>query len=292
MEVCVINKQKFLVELSRLLGFMSAWDRETELDKYKAMFDESENEDEVIASLGSPTQLAISIAREYVPSPRPEPEDTEDEPAPEPEAVVEFIPEPEENGPETASFPAPESVPEPTFEADGEEFKPEETDPVFDTDAALEPNMLSALENSGKSESLQVEPEDAVPAEYMEMEEESPAPSRRKARPVALVFYIIASVIIGLPIALILILIGVPFLLLGGGVIVGAIYAAAHIIPALSMFSDVFLVAGTGLGIAGIGLLIAWFGFWVSIELGCAWIGGVIFRLGGKLCFKKEAPEA
>ena len=60
-------------------------------------------------------------------------------------------------------------------------------------------------------------------------------------------------------------------------------------ITELSMFSDISLVAGTGLVICGVGLLIAWFGLWVSVELGSLWINSVVVRLGRAVCFEKGA---
>ena len=60
-----------MAELSKLLGFMSAWDRRDALAKYDAMFDEAADEAELIDTLGSPTKLAIGLALNYVPSPPP-----------------------------------------------------------------------------------------------------------------------------------------------------------------------------------------------------------------------------
>ena len=76
MEVSSINRQKFIAELSKLLGFMSSWDREATLEKYNAMFDAADSEAEVLVTLGSPTKLAIAIANEYVPTPAPVREET------------------------------------------------------------------------------------------------------------------------------------------------------------------------------------------------------------------------
>ena len=78
-------------------------------------------------------------------------------------------------------------------------------------------------------------------------------------------------------------------LLFGGGIVALAVYAAVNIITELSMFSDISLVAGTGLVICGVGLLIAWLGLWISVELGSLWINSVVLRLGRAMCFEKEA---
>lgn len=114
----------------------------------------------------------------------------------------------------------------------------------------------------------------------------------RQVRPVVLAFYIPVALVIGLPIAVVLIALGVPFLLAGGAIGALAVWGVLQIIAALTMVSDVLMVIGAGLALLGLGLFLAWFGLWLSIELGCAWLGGVVFRLGGKLCWKKEVPEA
>ena len=81
MEVSSINRQKFLAELNKLLGFMSSWDREATIEKYNAMFDAAESEAEVLVMLGNPTRLAITLANEYVPTPAPTAKPAEQKPA-------------------------------------------------------------------------------------------------------------------------------------------------------------------------------------------------------------------
>lgn len=319
-----MNKQKFLAELSRLLGFMSSWDRADTIQKYSAIFDASDSEAEVIAELGSPTKLAISIARDYVPTARPERTDqavcTDAEDAV-PEEQVHQPMEQEgekaaqaENGQDAqenaaaediaaAEMPSPsddlptdEEASESARSASGDALKNESA--VFSKDTDIAPEMLSALESAieraekadvlsgGDAEESASEPELSAdePCENVA----GKSSDGRKARPAVLILYVLLSVAIGLPIAVVLIAIGVPFALLGGGAAAGTVYGFIHMIPALTMFSDVLLVIGAGLVLIGAGLLVAWFGLWLSIKLGCAWIGGVIFRLGDRLCFKRE----
>lgn len=251
-----MNKYKFVAELERLLSFMSSWDRQAAIEKYTAMFDEAEDVDVLIAKLGSPTKLAISLAREYVPTEPPRAE----EPSP-----VEEVPAPEEAAPGEEA-------------ASGE--TQEETAPAGEDSPAENPVVISFEE-----------PEEVpvpVPAAEEEPEAGEPAVPGRKARPVALVFYTLVSLVIGLPIAVLLIALGVPVLAGGVGVIAAAVWAAAEVIGFLTMISDILLVAGVAAVAAAIGLLLAWLGLWISLELGYIWIGRVIFGLGGKLCFKKE----
>ena len=58
-----INKQKFLVELGRLLTFMSEEDRQEALMLYEKMFDDSDDEQALLQALVSPTRQAVNIAR-------------------------------------------------------------------------------------------------------------------------------------------------------------------------------------------------------------------------------------
>lgn len=474
-----MNRQKFLAELSKLLGFMSSWDREAEMNKYTAMLDAAEDEAALIESLGTPTQIAISIALGYKPSPRPGTQPPEPEPAPEPEpppppkkkrgedeivtdvefdygmelallmgepvaAAVEsafkgeYLPDPdlsldeilrevrgdggtggelsedgepdaetgaeaEPAGPEAeASEPAaetvagpgdaaaePEAAPEeeaqpeqtpseagaeaggpeaeaapgaessaaeqavagtepetagdePGAEPDGDEAAPEseqeaaggaeadtpaepeedaagdateetpEGGPVFDAATAPLPETVKSAGNgdaeaeppAGDADAPEPEakhPPHLVfdPANFAPLPEDKAADDGEAAetggterparRPVGIAVYVLFSLVIGIPVTLLLVLTGVPVLLLGLGIIAGTVYAAVHIIAALSMVSDILLIAGAGLAIGGVGLLVAWLGLWLSIELGSLWINAVMIKLGRALCFKREA---
>ena len=65
LEVTVINKQKFLTELGRLLTFMSEEDRLEALTLYEKMFDDTDDEQALLQALLSPTRQAVIIARAY-----------------------------------------------------------------------------------------------------------------------------------------------------------------------------------------------------------------------------------
>ena len=62
-----------MAELTRLLGFMSSWDRQAVLEKYEALFAAAEDPDALTEELGTPTKLAIDLAATYVPTPPPTP---------------------------------------------------------------------------------------------------------------------------------------------------------------------------------------------------------------------------
>lgn len=98
----VIDRQKYVAELGKLLSGMAPQDREAVLRGVNARFDEEGDDAAVIASLGSPTFAAVSVLRGYTPPeegasdsvPMPEPRRARPEPKPvEPEPIE---PEPEE----------------------------------------------------------------------------------------------------------------------------------------------------------------------------------------------------
>lgn len=214
-----INKQSYLAELEKLLGFMSTWDRKAAIEKYSALFDEAGDEAALIKMLGTPTRLAISLAGSYVPTPMPAP------------AI-------EERDPILAEF-------------EGE--KPAETVPAGETVS---------------EEPVQTQP--------------------RRVRPFGLIAAILFGLVIGLPVAIVLICLGIPFLVLGCGVIFGAVWSVFEVIGLLAMFSDILVIAGAGLILTALGLFTAWFGLWLSLALGQLWIGGAVLRLCRALSFKKE----
>ena len=61
----VINKQKFLAELGRLLTFMYEEDRLETLALYEELFDAASDEQALLQLLVSPTRQAVVLARSY-----------------------------------------------------------------------------------------------------------------------------------------------------------------------------------------------------------------------------------
>lgn len=224
-----MNKQSYLAELTKLLGFMSTWDRQAALEKYTRLFDEASDEAELIAQLGTPTKLAINLALEYTPTAAP---------------VAEELPE----------------------EITGEAAKAEGVEPYGE----------------------------ALPVPVAEEEEtpygEAPAP-RPRLRPFGLIVAILFGLVFGVPIAVILICVGIPFLALGAALAASAVLAVVHTVGLLAMVSDILVFVGAGLVLAALGLFVAWFGLWLSLELGYLWINGVVLRLGKVLSWKKEVAQ-
>lgn len=224
-----MDRKKYLAELEKLLGFMSSWDRQDAMARYAARFDEAEDVDALIESLGTPTRVAFVLAQDYVPSPPPA------RPAPDPAAELEqTLADFDENAPAPAEIPV-------------------ETVPI-------------------------AEP---APAE--------PAGPRLRWRPGATAAWCVGGVVIGLPVAVALICLGIPFIAAGAGTVFYAVKMALAALGTLQLISDMLVVIGGGLAACAAGLVIAWFGVWLSLELGWLWIGRVVFGLGKKVCTEEVA---
>ena len=126
--MAVIDRQKYIKELSRLLAGMAPADREAVLRGVNARFDEAGDDSAAIKALGSPTYAAVQVLRGYVaPDPEEHPEawvvtpEPEEEPAarPDAEATAEPAPAAEAPVPEAeAAVEVAESAPEEAPEAE------------------------------------------------------------------------------------------------------------------------------------------------------------------------------
>ena len=233
-----------MAELTKLLGFMSSWDRQAVLAEYAAKFENCTDFEALAESLGTPTKVAIGLARDYVPTPPPA------APVPAAEPAAEDVPA-EETAPAEASLPTEASA------------------PAAETvsEAAEQPEPVSAA---------------------------APAPEKKKA-PVSgggVVLSVILGLLIALPITIIALCIGLPFLVGGIGAIAAVVSFALHTVPALGLVSDILLIIGGGLAVTAIGLLIAAFGLWLSLTLAALWLEKAVFPAGKRLCRKKEVQQA
>ena len=161
--------------------------------------------------------------------------------------------------------------------------------PEISEEADEEPAADSpeAVEEAQEPAAVEAPGEEALPAPVEETEKAVPA-KKRKVRPFGLIVAILFGIVIGIPVALFLIILGIPFLVSGIGIIAAALIAAMNAIPMLTMISDILVIGGAGLAVCALGLLVAWFGLWLSFELGYLWISGVVFRAGRALTYKKE----
>ena len=235
-----------MAELDRLLGFMSSWDRQAALKKYRALFAASDDEQALMDELGTPTKVAIELASSYVPT-RP------------PSALAQALQE----------------------------------CPVALDDLLRDPGALAADLNELPSEDeSELKPETWI-FDMVEPEPETDAvpavPTRLRLQTGALIAYLIPAIVIGLPIALLLVCIGLPFLAAGAGLIVTAVQQALSFFAQLRLISDMLLTLGAMLVACGVGLALCWFGLWLSMELCWLWVGKALIGLGRRLCMREEA---
>lgn len=173
----VIDRQKYVAELGKLLSGMAPQDREAVLRGVNARFDEEGDDAAVIASLGSPTFAAVSVLRGYTPPeegasdsvPMPEPRRARPEPKPvepepeEPEAPKEAEPEePEAESTEPAEpAPEPEAPPAETeTEPEPEPEQPEIPAEPAEPEAAEEPAEAEAPEDASEPAEESEEPDE------------------------------------------------------------------------------------------------------------------------------------
>ena len=202
---------------------MSPWDRKVELRRYERMFDLAADPDKLIEDLGTPTKVAVELARDYVASPPPE-------------------------------------------ASNWDEFQKEQPLPDAPEDAGELAEEASAVPEAEK--------------------EQKP---KRRARPGGVAGFALFTLVIGVPVAVALVCIGLPFLALGVSLIAAAVSTVLQNIGAFRLASDLLLALGGGMAAAAAGLFLAWFGLWLSITLCRLWIAKVMIPLANTLCYGKEA---
>ena len=120
-----------------------------------------------------------------------------------------------------------------------------------------------------------------------ETSEEAAPVTVRKLSGGVLAAYLVPAIVIGLPVTVLLVCIGLPFLAAGAALITAAVKEALTVIAALSLVSDILLTAGAALALCALGLVLCWLGLWISMELCYLWTAKVVVALGKKLCVKE-----
>jgi len=251
----MIDQKQYLAELERLLGFMSSWDRQAALKKYQSLFAAAHTPETLMEELGTPTKLAIGLAATYVPTPAPSV--IAEAVMKCPVALDDLLRDPRALSAELAE----------------EEEAPRPETWVF-------PEVRAVAANPAKTEA----------EELQESERETAPAQQSRIKHGALAAYLVPAVVIGLPVAVLLVCIGLPFLLGGAGLAYGAVREALLTISQLRLASDMLLTAGTALIVCAVGLLLCWFGLWLSMQLCWLWVGKALFGLGRRLCVREEAP--
>ncbi len=204
---------------------MSPWDRRAEIQRYERMFDITPDEDALIEELGTPTRVAVELARDYVATPPPE-----------------------------------------------------------------NLRWQEALDEAARESPRTAEPE--PPAPEATEPEPPPAPERaRELRGGGVALFVLCLLVFGIPVTVVLAAVGVPFLVAGIGCAGLAAEQVFRSFGRFNLFSDMLLVWGCCMALAGIGLMLAWLGIWLSLSLCRLWLEKVLLPLARALCLKKEVAQ-
>ncbi len=325
MEVTGINKQKFLAELGKLLTFMYEEDRQTALAMYGRMFDDAQDEQELIHELVSPTRQAVAVARSYdakvrklqVQSQYRDEEDSGDTipdfvlainriydsavaPAAPAAPVLEnqvsfFDEEPEAPQGENEPFYATEEGQEPDLSPDG--------------DWAEVPVQQSAAETPAEREAelffAEADEDDAAPTPEEEMEaffeedeqsdeyddedyEDGETATRRRAKVPLLILYVLLAVPVTLLGIGILLMPTAMSLALAVSIISGGSATLIGAFSGFPVFADLMVVLGSAIVLLALGLLCLWLFVWFIGGAMAGLVRGVI-ALGRRWCFE-EVP--
>ena len=261
-----------MAELGKLLSFMSSWDRQAVLEEYSARFAAAEDPEALIEELGTPTRVAYVLAQSYVPTPAPVP-------------ASETVPE----APAAASAPenAPDQAEEQSAPADLDRLLEEVSSEEFWTGPTAEEQPSEAPERA----------ETPVPETPAEIPAPEPAPvpapaqpkrPRRRVRVGGLFGFLALCIVPGIPVALLLIAVGLPFMALGAFGALLLVRTALAAFPNYKLWSDSLLLAGAGLVGLAVCLLVFWLGLWISISLCRLWIREALVPWGRRLIFARE----
>ena len=172
-EVTEIVKQRFLPELGKLLTFMAEEDRQTALSMYSRLFDDAEDEQQLMDLLVSPTRQAVVLARTYNKKERehllasPEEEDQTPAFVLAIDKIYQQVAPRHEGEPEAVREPEAEPVQVNQFS-----LFPDEPHPIADSEYVPFKIEAEAVPIVGSVEALPVEP--VSPAEARQPAEEPP----------------------------------------------------------------------------------------------------------------------
>ena len=303
-----MDRQKYVAELGKLLSGMAPADREAVLRGINQRFDEGESDADVIAKLGSPTFAAVSVLRGYVPPEEdPEPAADEAEPEPEPASEPEQAEEPETPEPEpgtedgtdmadpvsetepeeTADEAEPETEPEPENEDAGEpepagESAPEEAEPEPEGDGGDAP----AAESLPEPETDEEEPPELPP--FWDGLPELPRPPKAKVG--LLIVYVFFGIVLGIPVTAALAAVALALLCAGALVIGAAALLVSFCFLGMSVVADILLLAGAGLVLAALGLLLACVAIWFFRRCAVGFVD-LLLRKGRDWCYERGEEE-
>ena len=281
-EVTVIDRQKYVAELGKLLSGMAPQDREAVLRGINARFDAEGDDAAVIASLGSPTFAAVTVLRGYTP---PEEGELGSRYEPEPEPAQEPEPEPvQEPEPAAEAEPAPEAEPEAEAEPETETEAGAEAEPEVEAEAEAEAEYAdtAADEPAGEDAAPELPP-------FWDGPPELPKPPKAKVG--LLILYILFGLVICLPVTVALTGLALGIFVLGGaGIGLGALLASFCFLG-MNVVADILLLAGAALVAAALGLLLLFFAVWFFLR-GVVGFADLIIRKGRDWCYEHGEVDA
>lgn len=164
-------------------------------------------------------------------------------------------------------------------EAEAEEAQPEapEQTPAPEAEAALSDadSDVEALEESA-ADAVDV-PED--------FEKDAPLTITKVNTFLAILYFIIPGLVIGLPVFLVLVVLNLAFLLVAAAVITAAVLLVLTGLTPLGL-PDKLLCFGGAAAAAAIGLVLLWFTIWFLLCVTCGWVR--LMTRGGKAISRKE----
>ena len=320
-EVTSINKQKFLAELGKLLTFMYEEDRQRAMGLYSRMFEEAGDEQALIQALISPTRQAVVVARAYNSNlgrlslnaeTKAAPEDRDENGVPDYVQAIEKVreqawaaigvpaaAEEAEEAPaeaeEAEEAPAEtEEVEEAPAEAEEVEEAPAETEEAEEAPAAAEPDKSAhegieffTLPEEGKETP---QSDTLLDENTFNIDSDALRKPRRKAKPFALILYILLAIPLTICAIAVLLVPALLFLALSVAAIICGVVLVSTAFKGFPVFADIMVVLGVSLVLFALGLLFLWTAIWF---IGGAIVGVVhgVAVLCEKWCYK-EVLEA
>ena len=300
-EVTSINKQKFLAELGKLLTFMYEEDRQRAMGLYSRMFEEAGDEQALIQTLISPTRQAVVVARAYNSNlgrlslnaeTKAAPEDRDENGVPD---YVQAIEKVREQAWAAIGVPAEtEEAEEAPAEAEEVEEAPAETEETEEAPAAAEPDKSAhegieffTLPEEGKETP---QSDTLLDENTFNIDSDALRKPRRKAKPFALILYILLAIPLTICAIAVLLVPAILFLALSVAAIICGVVLVSTAFKGFPVFADIMVVLGVSLVLFALGLLFLWTAIWF---IGGAIVGVVhgVAVLCEKWCYK-EVLEA
>ncbi len=301
-EVTSINKQKFLAELGKLLTFMYEEDRQRAMSLYSRMFEEAGDEHALIQALISPTRQAVVVARAYnsnlgrlslSAATKAAPEDRDQNGVPDYVQAIEGV---REQAWADMGIPAEtEETEEAPAEAEEAEEAPAEAEEAEETPAEAEP------ENKSKPEGIEFftlpeegketpESDTLLDENAFNVNSDALRKPRRKAKPFALILYILLAIPLTICAIAVLLVPALLFLALSVAAIICGVVLVSTAFKGFAVFADIMVVLGVSMVLFALGLLFLWTAIWF---VGGAIVGVVhgVAALCEKWCYK-EVLEA